>query len=125
MHSVPINMTDEEEQGVEDTEQPSGPPIEDDGKSDGEAEEEKPVRHSSMLPEVTEEIMALHLAEKEEMARTPSGDGEHKECCGIPYYLGMALLVLGVAVIIGTVLLVIYHDPNDETNSPTSSPTIP
>jgi hypothetical protein len=117
-------MTNEEEQGIEDREQPSGPPIEDDGKSDEEAEEEQPVRQCSMLPVVTDEIMALHLAEKEEMARTPSGDGEHKECCGIPYYLGVALLVLGVAVIIGTVILVIYYDPDDETDSPTSSPTI-
>jgi hypothetical protein len=115
-------MFDDEEQGVEDIVQPSEPPIEDDDRSDEEAGEEK--RRSSMLPEVTEEIMALHLAEKEEMARTPRGDGEHKECCGIPYYLGLALLVLGVAVIVGTVLLVIYHNSDEETNSPTPSPTI-
>lgn len=116
-------MTGGEEHGVADAENCSPPPVGNDGKSEYQAKVTG--KKSMLLPEVTDEIVALHQAEKEDLARTPSREGEHKECCGIPYYLVLALLVLGVAVVTGTVLLVVYYDGDDETDSPTPSPSTP
>eukprot|EP00980_Cylindrotheca_fusiformis_P003517 scaffold783_cov118-Cylindrotheca_fusiformis.AAC.3 len=118
-------MTADEEEGKEDTDMSKRSPTETDEQSDGEAGGpfNPPGKIAILLPEVTDEIVALHQAEKEELARTRNGDGEHKECCGIPCYLAITLLVLGVAVVTGTVLLVVLYDPDDDTDPPTQSPT--
>lgn len=52
--------------------------------------------------------------------------GEPDAICGIPYYLFMILAALAAAVTAGTVLAVVYYDPNAElipSQSPTMTPT--
>lgn len=77
----------------------------------------------SILPEITDELLELHQAESAEMNETSNQDDKHKQCCGIPIKLMLALIVLSLAVVTGTVLLVIYYEPDKIKQSPPSTPT--
>lgn len=77
----------------------------------------------SILPEITDELLELYQAESAEMNEASNKDDEHKQCCGIPIKLMLALIVLSLAVVTGTVLLVIYYEPDEIKQSPTSTPT--
>jgi hypothetical protein len=88
----------------------------------------KPTRTLSFLPEITEELKAMHQSEKDDIARRGDEDSE-TAVCGIPRHLLGVFLALLFGVIIGTLILVIYYDPNDsdltKNGSPTTSPTMP
>ncbi len=121
MSSSNINKNEEEtkqpgdkeammvQQHAEDAEQPTDP------------EPAPPTRalskQSSLLPVVTDEIMADYVEELRRKTEHPDGE-DTPEICGIPYYLMAILLALGVAVITGTVLAVIYYDPNGGVQPP-------
>ena len=103
-----------------------------------------------MLPEITPELIKEHEAQlRASGGGVPRGNGasngldlESPSCChifcpchqedengepaaicGIPYYLFMILAALAAAVAAGTVLAVVYYDPNSH-QSPTQAPTM-
>lgn len=103
-----------------------------------------------MLPEITPELIKEHEAQLRASAGSVArGHGvangpdmesptcchficpchqedEHGEpvaICGIPYYLFMIMAALVAAVTAGTVLAVVYYDPNAPDN-PSQSPTM-
>jgi hypothetical protein len=91
-------------------------------------------RQSSLLPVFTREQLAESASNDEATNTTSTRSSRHaarlinepKSICGIPYTLFSILLALGVAVMIGTILAVIYYNPNDTGGIPTlDEPTSP
>lgn len=115
---------EKQEEGVDLEEQL---PVTNEEETNQTVERKSNKRVPELLPAVTPEIEAEYRKEQE--ARSNGHPGKNREephhVCGIPYYLFMTLVALGVAVIVGTVLAVIYYDPNKFDVTPdTASPTL-
>ncbi len=149
MHDREAHAEEKEESSIADVE--SAPiRVTENGHKKKKDEKKRP----SMLPAVTPELIREHEAQRKAASKafprgtTTSSDseiepvsclrflcpchhedenGEPAAVCGIPYYLFMIMAALAAAVTAGTVLAVVYYDPNaglDPTFLPTPSPSM-
>jgi hypothetical protein len=77
----------------------------------------------SILPPVTDAIREEYEREQTLIREGAASKDKHRHVCGIPCMLMGALLVLVGLVIAGTVLAVIYYDPNSGIKPPSESPS--
>ncbi len=92
-------------------------------------EDDDSTKLESILPPITPEILEEYRKEValREAAKENGWRNQHKSllaCCGVPSFLMLVLILLVIMVIVGTIVAVVFYDPNDGVLPPSDAPSM-